>query len=95
MDHSEVNTVMSVIQAVWPVFAGFVLMIAWFIRLESKVLNMESNHVGLKIHQEKTTDELWSKFGEVQKTMNDVLMAIGRVEGRIDGGNDHTRRGSN
>lgn len=69
----------------WQLIVGVVLLVAWFVRLESKVLYLERDH---GIHQAATNkqkEDVWQKMNEVVKTMQDILIAVGRLEGKLDG----------
>lgn len=65
---------------IWPVVVSVVLCLIWFVRLEAKVLNLHENH---KEHKENSTT-MWVKIDALQTTMNAVLQATARLEGKMD-----------
>lgn len=89
MGHEDVSAIAMVVQAIWPILVAFVLIIAWFIRLEAKVLNLESNHTLSRIEAEKTANNLYRKIEDVQKALQEISTSVGRLEGQLKGAFDH------
>ncbi|MFM6929956.1 MAG: hypothetical protein ACKOX6_15910 [Bdellovibrio sp.] len=69
--------------------------IAWLIRLESKTSWNEKDIIAIKAEQTRQDDErkaeiekietaVWEKFETAQNTMNEILIALGRLEGKIE-----------
>ena len=69
-------------------------LIAWFVRLESEVKNNKEDILALekayqlrvaelKLEHDKEYTSLWDKLDTVQKSLNSLLTAVGRVEGRL------------
>lgn len=67
----------------WPLFVTFVLMVAWFVRLEANVMRLEKDHLDLKKAESEKDKALWLKIENLQSTLNQVLIAIGELKGRI------------
>lgn len=77
--------------------------IAWMIRLESKVNHLAEDHTETKNNHDsriKETDlsfrggdeKVWQALTNLQTTVNQVLMSIGRLEGRLES-RDHRNPG--
>lgn len=65
---------------IWPIVVSAVFCLIWFVRLEAKVLSLHENH---KEHKESMTT-MWVKIDALQTTMNAVLQATARLEGKMD-----------
>lgn len=64
--------------------AGMILaLVAQAVRLELKVRYLERDHRDHKTETEKA----WTKIDSLQSALNNLLVAIGRLEGKID--NNH------
>lgn len=83
------EVVAAIVSAAWPVFAAFCgclfIGLVWCIRLESEVRYLRRDHDDHKKHQEERGDTLWAKIDVIQTSMNSLIQAIGRVEGRLGG----------
>ncbi len=77
----EIESVSSIVY-----YAGTILvcLIGWGVRLELKVKNLGEDHLEHKLENA----QLWAKFESIQKTLNDLLVAIGRLEGKMDNHNN-------
>ena len=63
----------SIINNLWPVFSGFVFFVAWLVRLEAKVLNLENDK-----------NSMGSRLSDMQKTLMDISNSLARLEGRLE-----------
>jgi hypothetical protein len=57
--------------------------IAWFIRLESKVNYLEKDQAKKVVADADNNKAIWEKFTSFQVTLHEILVALGRVEGTI------------
>lgn len=78
--------------------AAFVTMIgivAWFIRLEAKVLYSEKDIIKNEIAHNKdlvklesehknNIDSVWKKLEIIQTTLNQLLVSVGELKGRLE-----------
>lgn len=62
------------------ILSMFVGLIVWAIRVESKVGNLENEIT--KSNEEKI--RMWNQMSSIQETMNQMLQAIGRLDGKLD-----------
>lgn len=80
----------------WHVLLTFVLLIAWCVRLEAKVLFLEKQleseaaridhaHQEFQDQQSEKTQALWTKIDAMSAMMSAMLQAVGRLEGKLDG----------
>jgi len=72
------------VMAFWPAFLAFIFLIAWLCRLEFNINQREKDHDTLKESEEAKNVALWNKIDGLQNTLNQVLMAIGELKGKID-----------
>lgn len=88
----EARETISIVSQLWPVFTGIAVcvffLIVWCVRLESKVMYLEKDHEENKERQGEKSDVVWTKIDSLQNTMNSVLQAFGRLEGKIDAKRD-------
>ena len=63
----------------WPLFAATVGMVAWFARLEAKVLYRERD----RRDRSSKDREMWNKIDSLQKSIGELLESVGRIEGRL------------
>lgn len=70
--------------AILTVLVILVGIVAWFIRLESKVQYLEKDYNRHQEDQEEKHKTIWVKVDTVQTAINSLLMAIGRVEGKLE-----------
>lgn len=77
---SEIDLILKL----WPVFTCFAFGIVWFIRLESKVAYLDKDHSNLVTSVKEKDLAMWSKIDSIQTTLNQLLQAIARLEGKMD-----------
>lgn len=68
----------------WFPVAGLIGLIAWFVRLESKILYLEKDHENQKHSNNKKDSAMWDKMNSIQSTMNDIQQSLARIEGRME-----------
>lgn len=78
------SSMVSVILALISILAVLVGIVAWFIRLESKVQYLEKDYNRHQDDQEEKHKAMWAKVDNVQLALNTVLQAIGRIEGKLE-----------
>lgn len=69
---------------IWPVVISTVFFIAWCVRLESKVGHLSEKHDSEKGTNEKKDETLWLKIDGIQSTMNQMLLVVGELKGKIE-----------
>lgn len=78
---NNLTTLIFTILGILTIFIGF---IAWFIRLESKVLYLEKDHEAHKDSVAKKDEAIWAKLDGLQATTNQVLQLVGELKGKIE-----------
>lgn len=89
------NNLTMIVFSVVSTLALIIGFIAWFIRLESKVLYLEKNHEENKSaineeiekHKKETADSMrifWTKLDSLQLTLNQVLQMTSELKGKIE-----------
>lgn len=68
---------MDLLVQLWPILVASIGLVAWFIRLESKVLAMENSHKDARREQLKLNET-------IQMTLNQILLAVGELKGKTD-----------
>ncbi len=68
----------------WPVGVALVTMVAWFIRLESKVLYLEKDHHEHKRAYSERETQMWAKIDGLQVGITTVLQALAKIEGKLE-----------
>lgn len=68
----------------WPVFAALIGVVAWFIRLESKVLYLERDHLKQNESNEKRESTMWAKIDAIQATSTAILQSLAKIEGKLE-----------
>lgn len=58
--------------------------VAWFIRLESEVKFLKIAHDNHKLDVQAKQAAFDGKVDTFQKTMNDVLQGLGKIEGKLE-----------
>jgi hypothetical protein len=74
---TQINEVLLIVISIVTLLSILVGVVAWNIRLESKVNNLEKNH-------SENVESVWKKLDDVQKNVIDVLQSVARMEGKID-----------
>jgi sensor domain CHASE-containing protein len=74
---TQLNEVLLIVISIVTLLSILVGVVAWNIRLESKVNNLEKNH-------SENVESVWKKLDDVQKNVIDVLQSVARMEGKID-----------
>lgn len=80
------NNISTFILTVASLFVMVIAFVGWFIRLESKVNYLEKDHESQISSQAEKDSVVWDKIDAMQTSMNAVLQAIGRVEGKVEAG---------
>lgn len=75
---------LDLILKLWPIFGCFGFGVVWFIRLESKVAYLDKDHSNLVVAVKEKDLAMWSKIDSIQTTLNQLLQAIARLEGKMD-----------
>lgn len=74
-----------VVQTWWPVIVGFVVVVAWAIRLEAKVYYTEKalndHKAATAVKDTESNRAIWEKFETLQTLMMTVSNNIARLEG--------------
>lgn len=68
----------------WPIVLSVVGVIAWFVRLESKLLHLSDDY---HEHKENVKDRelaMWTKLDTIQTTMTSVLQGLAKIEGKLE-----------
>lgn len=75
------------LEKLWPLIVSLVLVVAWLIRLESKVLYMEKDSLKTAAENSKREEGMWKKFDEVNNKLTEALKTLSKIEGRLEGHN--------
>lgn len=78
------NNLFSIILSVLLILGILIGAVAWFIRLESEVKFLKEDRSETRTHSAEKEKVLWEKMDSFQKTMHDVLIALGELKGRIN-----------
>ena len=88
MDATSIQTLSSLVQAFWPiVYAGggiIFLLVLWCVRLEARVLYNEKDLTATKAANKEATAAVTLGLSTLQNTVNSILQAFGRLEGRME-----------
>lgn len=76
----------SIIVGILSIIGVLIGFIAWFIRLEAKVLYLEKDHDEHKKNGSEQMEKMAIKIDAFQITLNQVLQGIARLEGQIKKG---------
>lgn len=57
-----------------------IALVAWFVRLEAKVLNIEKEQTDSKGEKAK----MWEKIEYVQKSVTEIMLTLTRIETKLD-----------
>jgi hypothetical protein len=74
---NQVNDVLAIMVSISTLLLILVGVVAWNVRLEAKVKQLEKDHDG-------NVDSVWRKLDEVQSTVVSVLQSVARLEGKFD-----------
>lgn len=74
---TQLNEILLIVISIVTLLSILVGVVAWNIRLESKVMNLEKNHAD-------NVESVWKKLDDVQKNVIDVLQSVARMEGKIN-----------
>lgn len=77
------NNFLSMVLAILTVLVILVGIVAWFIRLESKVQYLEKDYNRHRDDQDEKFKTLWAKVDAVQSSMNTALVEIGKLSASI------------
>ena len=77
-------SVLTTISEIWPIIGSFILFIAWNVRLESKVLNLESKVKEHSDNMNKIEEKLWSRLDSIHAMFSDISTKLTRVETIIE-----------
>ena len=69
---------------IWPVIVSSLFFIVWCVRLEAKVLTLERDHIKKEAADEKKDETLWAKMDSLQTSMNQMLLLVGELKGKIE-----------
>lgn len=83
------------LMSVWPIIVSIVLVIAWIIRLESKVMYLDRESNAREERHEKEFEEIkaehmeskttvWAKMDDIQKTMTEILISLSKIQGNLE-----------
>ena len=72
-----------VLLKLWPVIVSVVLLVAWFIRLESRGDHLKDKHEELKDFVKETNKTLFEKIETLQKENKDMTNLVTRLEGQL------------
>jgi hypothetical protein len=78
------NNVAALVGSLIGIVLTLVGLVAWFIRLESKVMYLEKDLETEKKHNTDRNEVMWSKMDAVQGSLHTVLQGIGKIEGRLE-----------
>ncbi len=67
-----------------PTLLSILGLVAWLIRLEAKVLYSEKDIVKIQASHEKNIASLWEKLESIQTTLNQLLVSVGELKGRLE-----------
>lgn len=73
-----------IIVGLFAIIGTLIGFIAWFIRLESKVLYLEKDHEKREKAVQAKDDAFWAKMDTMQATLNQVLQVVGELKGRVE-----------
>lgn len=68
----------------WSIVAVAMGFVIWGIRLESKVKYLKEDFDEQKEDGKQKDLTIWEKFDNIQHTLNELLQATGRLEGKLD-----------
>lgn len=78
------NNLFSIALSVLTIIGILIGFVGWFIRLESKVQYLEKDHIEHKAISTAKDETMWEKIDSLQTGMNQLLMAIGELKGKIN-----------
>jgi signal transduction histidine kinase len=79
----------------WPIFLAIILAVAWFIRLEAKVMSSEerrkaeieylkAKQIELNLDHIKLEEKMWLRFDAIHTMFSEISTKLTRVETIID-----------
>lgn len=71
----------------WPLILGFIGLVSWCAVIQSDLRRLKEDHGDLKQAEADKDRALWLKIETLQTTLNQVLIAIGELKGRIKSDN--------
>jgi hypothetical protein len=69
----------------WPIIISVVAVIAWFVRLEAKVLYIEKDHERINKERMERDREVSKKLEQMSKQLSEVLQMVSHIEGKLEG----------
>jgi len=89
----NVEAVAMIIQAIWPILAslGFLSFaaIVYCMKLGWRMTQLEREHDQTKNSHKEIQTTIWTKLETLQSSVGQVFQALGRLEGKIDGQDQH------
>lgn len=76
-----------------PIGVTFIAMIAWFIRLESKVLSNEKSVIECERLSEKLDVQLRALDNKIVEKLSFIERSLAKIEGRLSLNNDNHQTG--
>ncbi len=83
MEPDKVQTAISL----WPIAVGFVVFIAWLVRLEAKVLYLERDLIRSAKESAKKEASMSTEMKEVNSKLTEALKSLAKIEGRLESQN--------
>ena len=69
----------------WPVLMTFIAIIAWFVRLEAKVMYIEKDHERERLERLERDKDVSRKLDQMSKQLSAVLQTVSHIEGKLEG----------
>lgn len=69
---------------IWPAILSTIFFVIWCARLEAKVGHLQENHHTEKKDNAKKDETLWLKIDGIQSSMNQMLLVVGELKGKIE-----------
>lgn len=68
----------------WPVLVTAVLVVAWFIRLESRQFFHERDFERFRSDSKKNEEKVWENIDKIRQSQSEILLTLSRIEGKLD-----------
>lgn len=71
------------VDVIWSIVGGGAVALIWLIRLESKVLYLEKDHLKLVENSQKTDLLFQTRIEKLGQDLNEIRICLARIESRI------------
>lgn len=81
---SDFETALATTMQLWPVLVTVVIIVAWFIRLESRQLFHEKDFERYRNQARENEKKIWENIDKIKEQNTEILQSLSRLEGKID-----------